>query len=115
MLEQPKMLNMRDSFKRCAVLKLVLHLSKNGSTRGKFERWEQKGVLGPDRDLYLKDKSSQHRDTGKMLRNAFCLWFVITWQRVPGHLHMAGWHNGKLVVIEEVPSNLQTRPVCCLA
>ncbi|MFZ6731319.1 hypothetical protein ACO0LG_05275 [Undibacterium sp. Ji42W] len=32
-----------------------MHLSKNGSTGVGFERREQKGVLGPDRDLYGKN------------------------------------------------------------
>jgi len=59
------MLNMRDSFKRCAVLKLVLHLSKNGSTGSSFERREQKGVLGLDRTMKGFDTISHYSSVKK--------------------------------------------------
>lgn len=50
-----------------------MHLSKNGSTRAEFERREQKGVLGPDRDLYGKGKTRQHRgmETQRKSRGIF--------------------------------------------
>jgi len=100
---------------------------QNLSTGDGFERLEQKGVLGPDRDLYLKGKICQHSGTETPREHKemiFFDWPVLTkvfndiayviQPHAFEYLHMADWRSDKSVANGKTASNLHAHPVCGL-